>query len=196
MNAATNSPALHHELADYAAQISRIRDDARKLTSNLSEAEMNWRTHPGRWSIAQCLQHLAMTNEEYQRPIDTGISRARNEQLLSAGPYKYGWFGNWFARSFEPPPKFRMKNPKAITPPTDLEGAQVIARFERSLAEILRRVHEANGLDLGRAKVTSPFISLIRLSLGQAFALLTAHTRRHLWQAWQVRKEPNFPTTQ
>ena len=44
MNAATNFPALHPELADYAAQISRIRDDARKLTSNLSEAQMNWRT--------------------------------------------------------------------------------------------------------------------------------------------------------
>ena len=194
MNAAVSSAALHPELDDYIQQISRIRDDAEKLVSNLSQAQLNWRMHPARWSIAQCLQHLALGNEAYLPQIDTGIARAREHKLLSSGPHKHGWFGNWFARSFEPPPKFKMKNPRPITPPPDLDGAQVIARFNRSWAEILRRIYGANGLDLGRARVISPFISLVRLDLGQAFAMLTAHARRHVWQAWQVRKEPTFPT--
>jgi DinB family protein len=195
MNAAISSAALHPELDDYVQQISRIRDDAKKLTSNLSEAQLNWRTHPGRWSIAQCLQHLTLGNEAYLPQIDTGITQARERKLLSSGPYKHGWFGNWFARSFEPPPKFKMKNPKAITPPPDLDGAQVIARFDRSWVEILRRVYDAHGLDLGRTRVISPFISLIRLDVGQAFGMLTSHARRHVWQAWQVRNDANFPTS-
>ncbi len=29
--------------------------------------------------------------------------------------------------------------------------------------------------------------------LGQWFAFLAAHERRHLWQAWQVRRHPEFP---
>jgi DinB superfamily len=195
MNAAISSVVLHPELDDYVQQISRIRDDAKKLTSNLSEAQLNWRTHPGPWSIAQCLQHLTLGNEAYLAQIDTGITQARERKLLSSGPYKHGWFGNWFARSFEPPPKFKMKNPKAITPPPDLDGAQVIARFDRSWVEILRRVYDAHGLDLGRTRVISPFISLIRLDVGQAFAMLTSHARRHVWQAWQVRNDANFPTS-
>ena len=35
--------------------------------------------------------------------------------------------------------------------------------------------------------------SLIKLSLGQSFALMTAHERRHLWQAAQVREAAGFP---
>jgi hypothetical protein len=193
INAAINSVILHPELASYAQQIARIREDASELTRNLSAAQMNWRTHSGRWSIAQCLQHISLGNEEYLRAINAGLAQARARQLLSAGPYKHGWFGNWFARSFEPPPKFRMKNPRVITPRPDLRSEEVIARFHASFAEVLRRIHEANGLDLGRAKIISPFFRLLRLSLGQAFAVLTAHARRHLWQAWQVRKEPAFP---
>jgi DinB superfamily len=192
MNAATNSPALHPELADYATQISRIRDDARKLTSNLSDAQMNWRTHPGRWSIAQCLQHIVLGHQAYLVPIDTAIKQAREQQLFSSGPFKYGWFGNWFARSLDAPPKFKMKNPKVITPSTDLAGRKVVADFDRVHEELLRRVYEANGIDLRRAKMTSPFLRLLRLSLGQAFAVLTAHGRRHVWQAWQVRNDPTF----
>jgi hypothetical protein len=31
------------------------------------------------------------------------------------------------------------------------------------------------------------------MGLGPCFAFLAAHERRHLWQAWQVRKDPGFP---
>lgn len=194
MSAVPNPATLHPELADYAAQIARIRDDAKKLTNNVSQNQMNWRARPGHWSIAQCLQHITLGHQEYFRAIDTAIVQARSRQLYGNGPFKYGWFGNWFARSFEPPPKFKMKNPKVITPPPDISGAKVVADFDKVHEEVLRRLYQANGLDLGRAKMTSPFSRLVRLGLGQAFAVLTAHARRHLWQAWQVRNHASFPT--
>jgi hypothetical protein len=193
MNALSSPSALHPDLASFAEQISRIREDAAQLTRALSDQQMNWRSHPGRWSIAQCLAHITLGNQEYLREIDRAIVEARARQLFAAGPFKHGWFGNWFARSFEPPPKFKMRNPKVITPPPDVPGEKVAADFDKSQQEVLQRVYEANGIDLGRAKITSPFLRLLRLSVGQAFAVLTAHARRHLWQAWQVRNHPSFP---
>lgn len=192
MIAPTTAGALHPELADFAAQIAKIRDDARQLTSGLSDKQANWRSHPGRWSIAQCLAHITLGNQEYLREIDRAIVDGRARQLMGNGPFQHGWFGNWFARSFEPPPKFKLRNPKVITPPPDVAAEKVSADFDKSQQEVLQRVYEANGIDLGRAKITSPFLRLLRLSLGQAFAVLTAHARRHLWQAWQVRKDPAF----
>jgi DinB family protein len=193
MSAAPNYATLHPELADFAGQISRIRDDAKKLTSNLSEAQLNWRTHSSCWSVAQCLQHIVLGHQAYLPPIDASIKQAREQQFVGSGPFKYGWFGNWFARSLDAPPKFKMKNPKVITPPRDLAGGKAVADFDRVHEELLRRVYEVNGIDLRRAKMTSPFLRLLRLSLGQAFAVLTAHARRHVWQAWQVRNHPAFP---
>jgi hypothetical protein len=193
MNALSSTSALHPDLASFAEQIGSIREDAAQLARGLSDQQMNWRSHPGRWSIAQCLAHITLGNQEYLREIDAAILQARSRQLFSAGPFKHGWFGNWFARSFEPPPKFKLRNPKVITPPPDVAGEKVSADFDRSQQEVLHRLYEANGIDLARARITSPFLRLLRLSLGQAFAVLTAHARRHLWQAWQVRNDPSFP---
>jgi hypothetical protein len=36
----------------------------------------------------------------------------------------------------------------------------------------------------------------LKFTLGQAFRLLAAHERRHLWQARNVRNAPNFPAVQ
>ncbi len=107
MNAATKPIDLHPELADFSEQISRIREDARKLAGNLNDAQINWRTQPGSWSIAQCLAHITLGHQEYLAAIDTGITQARARQLFGSGPFKYGWVGNWFARSFEPAAKIQ-----------------------------------------------------------------------------------------
>jgi hypothetical protein len=57
---------------------------------------------------------------------------------------------------------------------------------------MLELVSQANGLDLERIKVASP-AGPVKFPLGQRIALLAAHDRRHLWQAWEVRKDRGFP---
>jgi hypothetical protein len=44
----------------------------------------------------------------------------------------------------------------------------------------------SDGLDLANLKFTSPFFKLLRLSVIAGFTVITAHERRHLWQAEQV----------
>jgi len=39
----------------------------------------------------------------------------------------------------------------------------------------------------------SPGSRLLRMSLGDALALVLAHERRHLWQLRQLRADPAFP---
>jgi hypothetical protein len=68
-----------------------------------------------------------------------------------------------------------------------------VANFLLTQEEIRKRIHAANGLHLSRAKVASAFIKSLKLGLGPCFAFLAAHERRHLWQAWQVRRHEKFP---
>jgi hypothetical protein len=51
-------------------------------------------------------------------------------------------------------------------------------------------IQEADGLDLARAK--TPF-GWFKMPLGAFLTHVTTHNRRHLWQAEQVRNDPNFP---
>ena len=44
-------------------------------------------------------------------------------------------------------------------------------------------------LDLAAVRFPNPFIRGLRFSLATGLHVITAHERRHLWQAWQVRRQ-------
>jgi hypothetical protein len=91
------------------------------------------------------------------------------------------------------PPRIRFRTPRVYAPQNGRPAAEVVEEFSLVQQELMNSVRAANGLDLARAKVTVPIRKFIKLSLGQEFALIAAHERRHIWQAQQVRAHPDFP---
>ena len=184
---------LVEELDGYRKQFEKIKKDAEILLAGLSDGQFNWQPEPGRWSMAQCILHLNMTARIYIPMMDAVMERARAQGLFGHGPFRHGWLGNWLVRLVEPPPKRKFKAPGNFVPPPESPMANALTEFLRRQDEFIERAGRANGLDLGRARIRLPASSLIKLSLGQSFALMTAHERRHLWQAAQVREATGFP---
>ena len=46
---------------------------------------------------------------------------------------------------------------------------------------------------MGRVRFGSPFLPLLRFSLGTGFALILAHNRRHLWLMNELMQHPDHP---
>jgi hypothetical protein len=109
------------ELTERRREVDEIKERARQLTSDLDHAAFNWRTEPGRWSIAECLAHLNETNRQYIAGIHTAIQDARVRHLFSDGPFRHGLIGNWLVRSLEPPPRFKTKTPARFAPPPEAD---------------------------------------------------------------------------
>ncbi|HTC94991.1 MAG TPA: DinB family protein [Terriglobales bacterium] len=193
MNATSATSALNPELADDERQIAHIKEQAAALVRGLSDAQYNWHPGPGQWSMAQCLAHIVMGNEAYFPVLEACISEARKKRLTGNGPFHYGWFGNWFVRSMDAPPKRRFKNPPRLTPPPEQPLEKGATDFNAVHDRLQQIIVAANGVDLARAKFRSPLLKLLKLSLGQGFGVLLSHARRHLWQANEVRKHPDFP---
>jgi hypothetical protein len=185
-------PDLVEELHDYYEQIENIQEDAQELTAPLSDAQFNWRPSPKQWSISECLAHLNVTAGLDLPVIEAGIERGRAAGMTGQGPFRYGFFSRWFVGFMDAPPKFRVRAPKVYQPQAGLLKHQVVPEFLSLRGRMLELVVEANGLDLAAIKVRSP-AGPVKFGLGQRLALLAAHDRRHLWQAWQVRKNRNFP---
>ena len=184
---------MHPELESYLTACERLGEDAARLAGALGDEQFNWRPAPERWSIAQCLMHLNRQGYWYLPFIDGSIRDARQRGLTGSGPFRHPFFWNLFIRQLEPPVKLKVKAPPSLAPqPTGGRGT-VLPQFLALQDELRARIRQANGLDLARAHVRSPITSLLNISLGQVFALLAAHGRRHLWQAWQVRNDPRFP---
>jgi hypothetical protein len=191
MNTAT-SFALNSELADYTRQVAEVKDQAAALLRGLNDVQYNWRPVLGSWSIAQCVAHIVLTDEIYLPVLEKCVVDARARGLLGTGPFHHGQLGNWFVRSMDAPAKRRFKNPKQITPPEEQMLAAGLANFNLIHDRVPLLVDQADGVNLARAKFRSPFSKLLKLSLGQGIAVMLAHARRHLWQASEVRKRPDF----
>jgi DinB superfamily len=164
-------------------------EKAKSLTARLSAAQMNWQPQPGKWSIAQNLAHLNF-GYQYFDTIASSIAAARSKGIIGNGPFRYGWLSSWFVKSQEPPPKRKFKAAKRYTPSPDLDAAKAVADYLRMAARLGELIQEADGLDLARAKTP---LGWFKMPLGARLAHITTHDRRHLWQAEQVRNDPNFP---
>jgi hypothetical protein len=186
-----NTP-LHPELVESRRQLEAARADAQKLTEGLDDARFNWSPAVGRWSIAECIDHLNSGWMALPR-LDRAIAEAPEHGHVGPGPYRHGLLGNLYLKFVEPPPKVRVPAPKRYRPKPGQAISDVVPRFLRLQDALIERVEAAAGLDLGRIRIRSPISKRFRMSLGQWFAFLAAHERRHLWQAWQVRKHPGFP---
>ncbi|HEY6109555.1 MAG TPA: DinB family protein [Gemmatimonadales bacterium] len=174
-------------------QFESTKHEAEQLVASLADAQVNWRPAPGRWSIGECLLHLATSTDAALPALDLAIEQAQVHGWTSCGPYRYGWFTRWNVRSMEPPPTFRMRTFRIFEPPaTAMRGGAVARALAESRDRLLERTRVAAGVDLKRAIVVSPAMRLFRLPLGGYLAFLAAHDRRHLWQARQVFEASGF----
>lgn len=181
------------ELRRVREEIAAIEEQTERVVSGLTEGQLAWRPAPNVWSIADCLAHLNVTNELYMKAIRGGVERARAAGLTGAGPFRHGWLGDLLVWTMEPPARLRLPAPKMFRPPLSQPAREVVERFVRMQDEMRVLLREADGVDLGQSKIASPESAWLKMSLGQAFRLVTAHDRRHLWQARKVRENANFP---
>ena len=186
-------PALAPELDLFRRQFEQLADEADELVQSLTDEQFNWSPVPGRWSIAQCVEHLNVTARMYLPKLDEGIADAIRRGLYGEGPFRYNWFGRMFVRSQEPTTKMKYKAAKAFLPAPSRPKQETLAAFRAYQVQFIDRLRQANGLDLARARVKSPAINLLRMPLGSGFALMVAHERRHLLQARNVLSDPEFP---
>jgi hypothetical protein len=171
-------------------QLAKTGDDAAALVAGLSEESGGWRPAPGAWSVAECLDHLATADRVYLAAMRPAATRARAAGQWRRGPATPGLFGGWFARSLEPParPLLKVKAPRKIRPRHAPPLATAYADYVTAHRDIVAYLHENADLDLARIRFPNPFVPGIRFSLATGLHVIASHERRHLWQAWNVRR--------
>jgi hypothetical protein len=182
--------ASEPDIKDLKDQLDAADRDAQALVADLNEERGGWRAEADSWSVAECLDHLATANRVYLNAMKEPAIRARERGRVRRGPAKPGFVGRWFARTMEPPVKmrFRMKAPRLIKPRTAPPLADAFAGFRTSQDEVRAFLLEYADLDLAGVRFPNPFVRGIRFSLATGLHVITAHQRRHLWQAWRVRR--------
>lgn len=187
-------PDLPSDLRTVLDAIDAADAEADSLAGPLTDEQFHWQPDAGtRWSVAQCLEHLATANDVYGAAMRRALDRARERGWSRRGPLSPGVFGRMFAASLEPPVKRRTRAPGTIRPRSGKSRSEILRHYHDAHDRIRALVHDAAGLDANRATFPNPFISLVRVKVATGFHVIAAHDRRHLWQAAQVISRPDFP---
>ena len=164
--------------------------DARALVSGLTEPLGAWRLDPESWSVAECLDHLAIANRVYLRAMQPAAERALTQGRRRRGPAQPGLIGTWFVRTLEPPvkPGLKGKAHHSIQPRHAPSLADATGQFLASQDEVRTFLRRYADIDLAGVRFPNPFIRGVRFSLATGLHAMAAHERRHLWQAWRLRR--------
>ena len=83
---------------------------------------------------------------------------------------------------------FKGKAPRLIRPRISPGLADAFGAFLASQNDVRRFLETYSGIDLAGVRFPNPFIRGVRFSLATGLHVIAAHERRHLWQAWNVRR--------
>lgn len=181
---------LPADLQVFADALDAADAAADAIAARVTDDEFFWQPDEGRrWSIALCLDHLAVANTLYGSAMRDAIAKARAAGWTRKGPAAPGFFGRKFVASLEPPVKRRTSAPGKIKPRPATNRDEILRSFHQAHDEIRRLLDDAADLDVNRATFPNPFIGLVRVKVSTGFNVIAAHDRRHLWQAEQVEKE-------
>jgi len=195
MNPASQTEtSLPPDLQSVLDDFDKSDQEARRIIEGLTDEQANWQPSPASWSIAQCLNHLAIGNKMYAAALREAMAPANASGKPRRDPIRPGgWFSAYFLRSMEPPAKQKWKAPKKIVPASRIGAAEALDAFLRADDDLRAVVRDGAPLDLNRIRFHNPFVAIFRFTVATGLLLMAAHNRRHLWQADQVRHAPGFP---
>ena len=164
------------------------------LYSRHSREQILWRP-ANAWSIAECMEHVALSISQYLAPIRVAIAKgcppaAEQNYLFVAG----GWFSNAFLKRIGPEVTSKFKAPGKLRP-VSVDPEKAFANLRRGHEEVQLLLTETARLDLNRIRFRNPFIPVLRFTVATGFLVMAAHGRRHLLQAERVTNTDGFPAS-
>lgn len=168
------------------SQVREMILEADRL-QHLPKEQLQAQPGPGRWSVAQVIEHLNFYNRHYVPAIR---EKLQGHGTQSATSFRPGWLGNYFTKLMQPGENGtlakKMKAPKNAMPAAQPDGYAQLKAFIDYQQQLLDLLEEARKADLGAIRVPTSLSSLIALKLGDTFRFFIAHAQRHFLQVKRV----------
>jgi hypothetical protein len=177
---------VHRQLQEVTSEFMAAQARLHQLADTVPEPRWHRRPGPGRWSMAECVEHLNLTAKAYIPVLHAALERGRERKGAPVSRYRRDPVGWLMWRMAGPPVRRRVRTTSAFIPTADRPLPQLLADFDRLQADQIGCVAAADGLPLGQLWIRSPFDSRIRYNVYSCLTILPRHQQRHLWQAEQA----------
>lgn len=168
------------------------KEKARLGSSDISVEQLNWKPSSQSWGIAQCLEHLVISDSSYfpdLKKITEGTYKMNFWEKHS--PFTRFW-GRIFKDQLQEQVKKKLKAPKKIRPATSEIKIEIVNRYQKNLDTFLEYISNCQNVDLDKTVITSPIIQIVTYSLRDALLFLIQHEHRHINQAIRLKINEDF----
>lgn len=172
--------------------MSDVATDVVSAFGGLSGEELNWKPSEKGWSIAQCLEHIILTNREFNPEFKKLASGTRKNSFWENYSPFTGWGGRFLIGAVTEDSKKAKAPSNRIVPPSEVPD-DIVKQFVDHIADVNKQVEAIAHVDREETVVTSPFLAVLTYKLDDAFTVLVEHTKRHIRQAKRVMEADGFP---
>ncbi len=138
---------------------------------------------PGRWSVAQVIEHLNTYGRYYLPKLQQAIDNNKSEP---AEWFTAGLLGSYFTKSMMPKPDGtignKMKAFKNHSPAPDIDAIKALEEFEQQEIHLLQLLNKAQQVNINNSRIPVSIAPFIKLKMGDVFGFIIAHHQRHFVQ--------------
>jgi len=168
------------------AYLTSTKDDLLKSIKDLSDSQLNFKSTPESWSIKQCVEHIAITENNIFDMIQGVLKEAadpgrRSEIKLSDEDV----FAKITDRSF------KVKAPEPVQPSGIVSLDNTLGKFLARRKKNIDYVQSTED-DLRNHFHTFPG-AFGTIDAYQLIIFMAGHSKRHTLQIEEVKSNPNFP---
>lgn len=162
------------------------KKDLQDAIKNLSEAQLNWKPADSVWSIAECIEHIALSEKNLFDHAQASLKEAANPDKRK----ELKFTTEQDVIKMVTDRSFRVKTREGFVPSNQFGSAQksldIFLERRNSLVGYIRKTDD----DLRNHFVTLPFGTV---DTYQFLIFLAGHTKRHTLQIEEVKANPGFP---
>ena len=174
-----------HQLIEDLIQRCQLAITAIEGYQPMSDAELNWKASPDRWSILECMEHINRYGRFYLPEMKQRMEAGKN--IASSATFKSGWLGNYFALSMLPKEKLNTMNTfKSMNPAGSAVPREALTELLTQLKQLIELLNTARDKNLSKIKTSITISKWIKLRLGDTFRVVIYHIQRHLVQMEKI----------
>ena len=147
---------------------------------SLSMAQLNYRPAPGKWTVAETLDHLVIAEPNYWKLFSDGMKNPPRMLAKKASDADVLWYGIDRTRRDKTPEKQDPKGQK-------VDISEALASFDKLHATMLKYAAESDE-DLRAHTVPAWGVDAY-----QCLLEISTHEQRHILQIREIKAEPGFP---
>jgi hypothetical protein len=182
----TKPPLTDKERKDAVELLTKTEQGVFDALLGMSDAQLNFKPAPDRWSIGECVKHIAVTEQMLWQMTDGALKQAANpgkRSEIKASDEQVVQMIESRAQKVKTIPALEPQNT------TFKSTADALASFRNAREKLVQYIRMTDA-DMRNHVVTLPPGSFDSY---QMVLFIAAHSNRHTQQIEEVKADPNFP---